>query len=314
MTIKVLIVSDVPNWCYWKRAEALQKYKPADFEIDITCSYKNQLLQKNYDLVFFLPFSYVDKLRAYCNSIKKNPIILSSYNCGWGYSNNWLVPVVRNSDAVIINNKEMWEKSGKLPNTYYIPNGVDQTIFHPIISTNKRPPKILWCGSVFHKKVKGYDEILIPLQKKLLQKNIVLDLKLTESTSRHKLNSAQMAQWYNSGSIYICTSRTEGTPNPALEAASCGCAIVSSRVGNMPELIENGKNGYLIDRDIDSFYNYILLAISKKDSLCREMLQIINSWDWKLRSKEFFDLFRNLIEQRKKSFPSVDDKKNLIKR
>ncbi len=35
---------------------------------------------------------------------------------------------------------------------------------------------------------------------------------------------------------------TEGTPNPALEAASAGCVVVSTRVGNMPPLRRQAWN------------------------------------------------------------------------
>jgi glycosyltransferase involved in cell wall biosynthesis len=38
----------------------------------------------------------------------------------------------------------------------------------------------------------------------------------------------------------------DGTPNPALEAASCECAIVSNHVGNMPEFIKHGVNGLFV--------------------------------------------------------------------
>ena len=297
---RILAIFDTQGWCYHKRCLALQKYAPPEFDIDIAPSFKNQIAQNNYDLIFFLPFSYVDRLRSYCDSINKKPIIVTSFNVGWGYSNNWLAPCIKGSDAVIINSYAMWANSGKQPNTYYIPNGVDRTIFYPTTPIEQRPQKILWCGSIFHQKIKGYEDVLIPLQKKLAAKNITLDLKLSDSTGKDKLTSEQMTQWYNSGSIYICTSLTEGTPNPALEAASCGCTVVSTRVGNMPELIVNGTNGYLVDnRDINTFYNYILLALSKKDLLCNNMQKTISSWDWKTRSNEFFSLFKNLIETKK---------------
>jgi len=107
-----------------------------------------------------------------------------------------------------------------------------------------------------------------------------------------------MAQWYNTGTVYVCTSLAEGTPNPALEAASCGCTIVSTPVGNMPELIEHGVNGYIVKWDVEAFLEHALTAINHQAALAQNMLKAIESWNWAERSKEFYNLFRKLIEIR----------------
>lgn len=49
----------------------------------------------------------------------------------------------------------------------------------------------------------------------------------------------EMPAFYKSLSAYVCTSRTEGTPMPVLEAAASGLPVVSTRVGVVPELIED---------------------------------------------------------------------------
>ena len=45
--------------------------------------------------------------------------------------------------------------------------------------------------------------------------------------------------------IFALTSRSEGMPQAAIEAAVCGLPIVASRVGGLPELIEDGRTGLL---------------------------------------------------------------------
>lgn len=52
-----------------------------------------------------------------------------------------------------------------------------------------------------------------------------------------------------SSKVMIMTSRTEGTPMSALESLALGTPIVSTPVGGMCELIENGVNGYLTEDD-----------------------------------------------------------------
>ena len=296
---KILIVYDVPNWAYHFRALALQKFAPEDFEVTITPVFKKLIQENTYDLVFYLPFSYIGRLRDYCTVLGKHPIYVTSYNVGWGYANAWLANAMKPSHLIVINNYEMWDKAGRLPGTCYIPNGVDRTIFKSTNPPEKRKPKLLWCGSTFHKRVKGFDDILLPLQSRLEKEfKIEMDLKLTDSSGKTKLTQQQMADWYNTGTVYVCASFVEGTPNPALEAASCGCSIISTPVGNMPELVKEGQNGYIIStRILQHFVDAVGLAISNQETLCKNMLNTIEGWDWSSRSKEFYELFRKLIIQ-----------------
>lgn len=48
------------------------------------------------------------------------------------------------------------------------------------------------------------------------------------------------------GEIYVLPSYAEGFPNALIEAMACGLAVVATRVGAIPEIVEHGKNGFLI--------------------------------------------------------------------
>ncbi len=45
--------------------------------------------------------------------------------------------------------------------------------------------------------------------------------------------------------IYVLPSVTETTSLSTIEAMACGCAVIATRVGRVPEYIENNKNGML---------------------------------------------------------------------
>jgi glycosyltransferase involved in cell wall biosynthesis len=47
--------------------------------------------------------------------------------------------------------------------------------------------------------------------------------------------------------IYVMSSETESFPNALLEAMACGCAVIGSRVGGIPELITDGVSGLLFE-------------------------------------------------------------------
>ena len=193
----------------------------------------------------------------------------------------------------------MWDKSGRLPKTHYIPNGVDLDIFHAARPIEQRERKALWTGSTFHRKIKGYDDIILPLKELLARRSIELDIRLINSENSVKYSPAQMAEWYNSGAVYVVSSLSEGTPNPALEAAACGCAVVSTPVGNMPELIRPEYNGYLARWKPEEFAAAVQAALRQINRLSRNMQSVIKDWGWDKRSAEYYNLFRRLIQQRR---------------
>ncbi len=60
----------------------------------------------------------------------------------------------------------------------------------------------------------------------------------------------EMAKFYRSLDVYLCTSDHEGLPTPAIEAAMCGVPIVSVAVGIIPELVGNEQEGFVVDQDV----------------------------------------------------------------
>ena len=59
---------------------------------------------------------------------------------------------------------------------------------------------------------------------------------LLTATNRSNYSRVEMAEFYNKIGTLICFSESEGTPNPVLEAAACGRNVITTEVGNVPEL------------------------------------------------------------------------------
>lgn len=57
----------------------------------------------------------------------------------------------------------------------------------------------------------------------------------------------QVADLYKIIDIYMVTSREEGGPRAILESMASGVPIISTKVGQAPDIIKNGENGILVD-------------------------------------------------------------------
>ena len=67
-------------------------------------------------------------------------------------------------------------------------------------------------------------------------------------------------------SVFILPSISEGHPNTILEALSEGIPVVASDVGGIPEIIQNGENGYLLrPTDEPGFIEAIIRLLTNND-------------------------------------------------
>jgi glycosyltransferase involved in cell wall biosynthesis len=60
-------------------------------------------------------------------------------------------------------------------------------------------------------------------------------------------NDVTLRLLYSSASVFLYPSRYEGFGLPPLEAMACGCPVVSTRVGAVPEYGQDGYNALLVD-------------------------------------------------------------------
>ena len=67
---------------------------------------------------------------------------------------------------------------------------------------------------------------------------------------------------------YLYTSQTDGIPNILLEVSALGLPIVASKEGGVPDFIEDGISGRLVDiEDIDGYVDALMGVINSKDSI-----------------------------------------------
>jgi len=286
---------DVPGWAYHQRCKALKKYAPEDFLVTIGPNYGQAFKDVPHDVALQLVYPCTKDIKNHIDKAGYKTKVIAGYNVSANSPRHWFKGIMKHADHCVINSQLCWEQLGKLDKTTWISNGVDRDVYQMKKPVRDRKIKVISIGSKFHAENKGFKDVLPEVQRRLEKEGIETDFKCVNSHGINRLTADQLVEWYNDAVVYVVASKDEGTPNPALEAASCGCAIVSTRVGNMPELIKDGVNGYLVDRNAKSIANAVCAVIDQRHDMIRGMQDEISSWCWSVRSRVYFDLFRSLL-------------------
>jgi glycosyltransferase involved in cell wall biosynthesis len=83
------------------------------------------------------------------------------------------------------------------------------------------------------------------------------------------LNPRGVAAYLNAADVFVLGSNLEGWPTVMVEAIATGSAVVSTVVSAATELVENGKNGYIVhNRDPQMFCDAMIRALSLDARSC----------------------------------------------
>jgi glycosyltransferase involved in cell wall biosynthesis len=184
------------------------------------------------------------------------------------------------------------EKPEHIP-TYYCPRGVDENVFYPMDREPNKKFTVVYVGKPV--KEKGLLDYIKPACEMAGARLLINDRNYTNA-----LGPDDMRELYNQADAYVVASIIDGTPNPALEAAACGVPIISNPIGNMPEFIKNGKNGFLIKgRDINKYVNrlrWMMDSPIKRVNMGKEARKtILESWTWEKVLENERKAFREIL-------------------
>ena len=175
----------------------------------------------------------------------------------------------------------------------YTPNGVDTELFAPAAEIAAGGPlRVGYSGSLKHDWRKGISEFIRPAS--------ALDgveLRVAMPAEGSYVSLEEMPGFYNQLDAYVCASSSEGFSLSVLEAAASGRPIISTRVGGSEDLIEDGVNGFLVDRDVDAIAEKIALLRDDRE-LARRMGEasrriVEERWSWRLRAPAWLEFMRS---------------------
>ncbi len=176
-------------------------------------------------------------------------------------------------------------------------------------------PKLLW--------VRSFDEIYNPLMAiKVLEElnKQYPDARLTmvgpdkdgsmiqciETAQQKNLNVAftdklSKAEWIRlseEADIFINTTNYDNVPISVLEAMALGLPVVSTNVGGLPYLIQDGENGLLVEKnDVEGMSRVIvslLKDIDKAKEISSNARHFVEQYDWQVVKQKWNKLFLSL--------------------
>jgi len=173
-------------------------------------------------------------------------------------------PIWRDADKVVA----VSEYTRQLAMKYYpveplvIPNGVDLELLDPGEIRVGNPPKIVFAGRFMHQKnplqllrtlenLKNMDWECTLLGDGPLRDEVERKIKLTGLETRISLTGwvtpQEVYKHLSKSDVLFMPSLSEGLPVIGVQSLAMGLAIVASRVGGFVELVDEGKNGFLVD-------------------------------------------------------------------
>ena len=136
-----------------------------------------------------------------------------------------------------------------------IPPGVDLTIFRPLlIAKGSNPVRVLFVGADFERKG-GADLVeAARLIGGAVELDIVTGSEVTNLPAGVKVNvhrnlkpqSEELVALYRRANIFALPSRGDCMPQAVAEALGCGLPVVATKVGAIPEMVNDEHNGYLV--------------------------------------------------------------------
>lgn len=104
----------------------------------------------------------------------------------------------------------------------------------------------------------------------------------------------RVADYVCASDVYVQCSRTEALSLSLLEACSFGLPLVATQVGGMPEIVQEGRNGWLVAPDNIESLEESLRQILEEENLskfARESLQIYQSFELTSNVSKYVDMY-----------------------
>jgi glycosyltransferase involved in cell wall biosynthesis len=111
----------------------------------------------------------------------------------------------------------------------------------------------------------------------------------------------ELRNLYQQATIFVLASHHEGAPTVLLESMACGCPPIATKVGFIPNIIEQGKNGEIIPIGKPDILTDRILSLLQNKSALKSMgiearKTVENRFSWETIGKQYEARYRELVD------------------
>jgi glycosyltransferase involved in cell wall biosynthesis len=228
--------------------------------------------------------------------------------------------VLKNASTVIALSKDMKTKMNdiyKREDTVILPNGIELAKFQNICprKQNDKTKSIIFVGTL--RPVKGVKYLIeamniihenLPDTKLLIVgdgpdreklKRLVQELNLQSCTHfAGKVSNEEIPEYMAQADLFALPSLSESFGIVNIEAMASGLPIITTNVGGLPEIVINGKNGFLVEpKNSKALAEKVILLLNDID-LCKKISAAnkltAENYSWYSISKELQKIYEKI--------------------
>jgi glycosyltransferase involved in cell wall biosynthesis len=128
--------------------------------------------------------------------------------------------------------------------------------------------------------------------------NFVIDSNIPIIEFGYIKDEDTMSAIYSAADLFVLPSLIDNSPNTVIESLLCGTPVVAFNVGGVPDLIQNGKNGYLspkisVDELKRTIENYIFGGVEVSNFEISEAAK--KKYSLKIQAESYKDLYKRIL-------------------
>ncbi|WP_322511707.1 glycosyltransferase family 4 protein [Chloroflexus sp.] len=136
-----------------------------------------------------------------------------------------------------------------------IPPGIDLTRWRPRTERAPGPLRVLFVGGDFERKggpvlLAALRHLATPVELHVVTRSPIEPAAAGMYIYRDlSPNSARLIELYQQADIFVFPTQAEAFGIAAVEAIACGAPVIATPVGGLPDIVQDGVNGFLVPQN-----------------------------------------------------------------